>query len=417
MRKRRNSSFASMQILFVSICLAGPCSQRSWAESDAYKTDVVAYLAEVDDHYPFFDLKNNRGEWEKKKNMLLAAVEECKTDVEFLQLINDSFQALHDGHMGFKRTDVELPRQPARFYPGFSLMPAQGNRVIVMHGGSKHTDDLKPGTIVKTINGVDARSYLETRTEKEWKKSRSSSPQRTRLYEYRIPLRDVRGASYKITIHTADGDKGRQLICETMARGWPHTYNLPDGLKRAGRSCFYAKLPEGPGYIYLRRVDNSVTEGLPQALEEYRDAKGWIVDLRGNGGGGYDAQLVNAVKRMPQPVAVLIDSGTISAGETLARDFRREAKAKLLGQKTAGCSSSKRQWTFPSGIATISMARRSRWRNDRKPIEFNGIEPDIYIEPIPKEVAEGKNSEIERAMEYLINCFTDVHTASEGLLL
>ena len=97
----------------------------------------------------------------------------------------------------------------------------------------------------------------------------------------------------------------------------------------------------------------------------------------------------------------LIDAGCIYAGETLARDLERYADARLLGARTAGSSSSKRQWTFPSGIATVTFSTRTRWRTDGQPIEFNGIEPHTALEAVPKEVAQGLNPEIRRAEEYL----------------
>ena len=153
--------------------------------------------------------------------------------------------------------------------------------------------------------------------------------------------------------------------------------------------------------MYLRRVDDSTEPGIREALKEHPRATGWIADLRGNGGGGYGVGLINAIKAMPRPVAVLIDAGCISAGETLARDFRRYAGARLFGTKSAGSSSSKRQWKFPSGIAVVSFSQRSRWRSDRKPIEFNGIDPDAIVEPVPEELAAGVNSAIRRAEEYL----------------
>ena len=63
---------------------------------------------------------------------------------------------------------------------------------------------------------------------------------------------------------------------------------LPRDLKQSGRSTFHAKLDGGAGYLYLRRVDSSVVPGIDEALAAHADAKGWIVDLRGNSGGGYD---------------------------------------------------------------------------------------------------------------------------------
>jgi C-terminal processing protease CtpA/Prc len=91
----------------------------------------------------------------------------------------------------------------------------------------------------------------------------------------------------------------------------------------------------------------------------------------------------------------------MSAGETFARDLQREAGARLFGENTAGASSSKRSWTFPSGIATVTFSTRSRWRNDGQPIEFNGIDPDMLVEAVPEEVQQGVNSAIRRAQEYI----------------
>jgi len=61
----------------------------------------------------------------------------------------------------------------------------------------------------------------------------------------------------------------------------------------------------------------------------------------------------------------------------------------------------KRTWAFPSGIVTVTFSTRSRWRSNGKPIEFNGIQRDVEVEPDPAEVAKGLNSEILRAEEFL----------------
>jgi len=143
-------------------------------------------------------------------------------------------------------------------------------------------------------------------------------------------------------------------------------------------------------------------------------AKGWIIDLRGNGGGNYDHALFEALKSLPRPLAALIDAGCFSAGETLARDFVRYGNARLFGSKTAGSSGRKRTWTFPSGIASVSVAVRSHWGIAGRPIEFNGIEPDVKVEAVPEEVARGLNSAICRAEEYLKKQHGKVTAAGES---
>ena len=86
----------------------------------------------------------------------------------------------------------------------------------------------------------------------------------------------------------------------------------------------------------------------------------------------------------------------------MARDLVNQADARLFGARTAGCSSAKRTWTFPSGIASVSLSTRSRYGIDGKLIEFNGISPHDEVEADPKETLQGLNSPLLRAQEWVI---------------
>ncbi len=370
----------------------------------AYQSDLTAFFDEVDHTYPFFDLKGIRADWADAKRRLAEQAASCQSDTEFLGIVRDAIGCLRDSHMRIRNAKGELPPWPKKYYPGLAFMPATDNRVVVMWADKQHLDKLELGTVVTKIDGKDARKYLEDRASEAWKEGYTSSPQRARLYAYRIPLKGKKGQKHTITYLTGgSGTVARDLVvtCEMEARSWPHFYHRPQGLTRVGRSLFYSKLAGGAGYMYLRYVDGNTHRGIAQAIGAHPDAKGWILDLRGNGGGGYGRSLHEAIARIPKPVAVLIDAGCMSAGETLARDLRRAAGARLFGSKTAGSSSSKRSWTFPSGIASVTFSTRSRWRNDRKPIEFNGIEPNGKVEAVPEEVVQGLNSAILRAEAYL----------------
>jgi len=369
-----------------------------------YVADMAAFVAEVDKTYPFLDLKGIRADWSTAKEHLAAAAKTCRSDTELLGLVIDAIRCLRDAHMDLGDLKAKAPERPPLYYPGISFLPAVGNAVVVMVPPPGNETALPVGTVVTEIDGKNARQVLDDRAKAAWAKGGSfSSPQRARLLEYRVPLTTpAKGEQHRITYLAGKMKKMVVLAAAVEARGWPHTYNLPANLVGVGRSFSYAKLPSGVGYMYIRRVDESTGPGMAEALAKVAGAKGWIVDLRGNGGGGYDDALIKAIQAFPQPVAVLIDAGCISAGETLARDFARYAKARLFGSTTAGSSSSKQQWTFPSGIASVTFSVRSRWRADGKPIEFNGIEPDVPVEEVPAEMARGQNSGILRAEEYLL---------------
>jgi hypothetical protein len=383
--------------------LADDAQSQPASAPAAYEADIRAFIDELDKTYPFFELKGIREDWQRTKAEALQRVSICRSEAQFLQIVLDIAKCLRDAHVGLRNVNAEMPPRPPKYCPGISFLPAQGDRVVVMYAPPTDRHELPTGTVIETIDGEKARAYLEKRAKEAWAAGGGfSSPQRARLFEYRTPLRGKKGAEHVIT-YTRDGQIRRLVLkSESESRGWPHTYNMPKDLTRAGRSFWYAELPSKIGYMYLRRVDGNTASGIRQALDSHPDVRGWIVDLRGNGGGGYDPKLIEQIGAMPRPVAVLIDAGCTSAGETLARDFERAANARLFGQRTAGSSSAKRTWQFPSGIASVSLPTRSRWRNDRQPIEFNGIEPHEPVEAVPEELQKGLNSCILRAEEYIL---------------
>jgi len=367
----------------------------------SFEEDLEAFFREMDNTYPFFDLKGIRNDWEQTKKELRRQIKACVSDEQFLEIATKAVLCLRDSHMWFRNAKAALPQWPPKYYPGISFMPAAEGRVVIMAGREELNPNLKAGTIVVKIDGQDARRYLEDRARARWDEGGISGPQRARLFAYRIPLRsENKGQKHTLTLIVEGKQVDIELASDFEARGWPHWYNRPENLKQVG-SCAYTKLPSGVGYIYLRRVDGTTGPGMKEAFAAYDDAKGWIIDLRGNGGGGYDQALYEVLKVLPQPLAVIIDAGCTSAGETLARDLVNRGNARLFGSPTAGSSSAKRTWSFPSGIATLSLPRRSRWGIGGQPIEFNGIRPDENVEAVPEEVQRGQNSAILRAEEYL----------------
>jgi hypothetical protein len=404
MRTREHTRFAVC--LFVAI-LAGTVTADAGVQGaeakSKYEIDMEAFIQEVDRSYPFFDLKGIRSDWENARVQLLQKAKTCRSDQEFLGLVLTACKSLRDSHLGPRNFKVDSPPQTPKYYPGISFLPATNGRVVVMYPRGGMDPKIKAGTIVTKIDGKDARGVLEGRSQAAWKEGGSfSSPQRARLYEFRIPLRgEVKGQTHKITCILDGEEQEFEISADIEASGWPHTYNLPQDLKGVGSSAFHTQLPSGVGYIYLRRVDESAEPCITQAIAAHPNVKGWIVDLRGNGGGGYGASLQQELQMLRKPVACLIDAGCMSAGETLARDLVNMTQARLFGSKTAGASSAKRIWNFPSGIGSMSLPTRSRWGIGGELIEYNGIAPHVEVEAVPEELQQGLNSAIVRAEEYI----------------
>ena len=368
-----------------------------------YVKDLEALLEELDAKYPFFHTKGIAKEWKATRARLQKVVRRrCKSDEQFFELVGEAMRCIRDGHAGLLEVRPKLTPPTPDYFPGVSFLPATKGRVVVMVTTRNLAQLLPPGTVVTRIDGQSARELLEARAQQSWRKGGTfSSPQQARFWEYRLALSGERGKRF--TLHYRQGRKEKKLVvtANQEIRGWPHNYNMPEGLVQSARSVWHGRLESGFGYIYLRRIDETIEKGIAAAMEVHGDVDGWIVDLRGNTGGDYDRSLKTVIARLKRPVAAIIDAGCVSAGETLARDLVNQCGARLFGATSAGSSSSKNVWTFPSGIAKVRYSVRSRFGVKNKPIEFNGISPDEKVLAVPEELQQGKNSALRRAEEYL----------------
>ena len=379
--------------------------------NNEYREAIVAFIKEIDKTYPFFDLKRIRQDWAIYKRQAFGRIESCSSDSEFYRLLDEARRCLRDAHIRFKDVKgAELQSKP-HFYPGVSFHPAINKQVVIMSCPKEYMTEMPIGTIVSEIDGKNARRFLDRAAGESWAKGGYfSSPQRARLYAYRIPFQGQENDTHQITIMNDGKPQTITLVNKWKVRGWPHTYAMPQNLKRSG-SCLYGKLESGHGYIYLRRIDSNLIKSIDVALRDFEGIKGLIVDLRGNGGGRYNREVFKRFNKKNGPSAgipfyrgnmvVLIDAGTFSAGETLARDLVYSAGAYLMGSTTAGSSSAKRSWQLPHKLGTIILPTRSRRGFNRQPIEYKGITPHRTVEIVPDELQRGINSGIKRAEEYL----------------
>jgi len=195
------------------------------------------------------------------------------------------------------------------------------------------------------------------------------------------------------------------------------------------------------------REYTSALHGIAASLQA-QNPLGWIIDLRGNGGGnmypmvagigfvlgegslGYfdsgksesewfyrdgkagsvvgGAESIGAIVTRPPlrvphlpRVAVLVDSGTASSGEALAISFIGRPNTRLFGAHTFGLSTGNANYQLPDGAVLVLCESVEADRNHRRYLD--GIEPDeVFAEPKeqPKEEAD---SVLTAAANWLIS--------------
>jgi carboxyl-terminal processing protease len=174
------------------------------------------------------------------------------------------------------------------------------------------------------------------------------------------------------------------------------------------------------------RTMDELTEALNGALQG--DARGIILDLRGNPGGYVDIVVDVAgefldggivlyvadsageiIEEWPAssgglatdlPLVVLIDGGSASGSEVLAGAFQDHERATLIGTNTYGKGSVNILHGLSDGSALY--VTTARWLTpDRHLIEGVGLTPDIEVEITAEDIASGRDPQLESAINYL----------------
>jgi C-terminal processing protease CtpA/Prc len=181
------------------------------------------------------------------------------------------------------------------------------------------------------------------------------------------------------------------------------------------------------GYIPIISFDDALRSALAEALEglETEGARGYIIDLRDNGGGAVDAALsacseflvtgsmimtvirkgnraerhvsdLNSRRRVP--LAILVNNQSASSSEILAGALRDNGAGIIVGTRTFGKASIQELFPLPdSSAVTITTARymTPKGRN----IDKKGITPDVIIDEGDRRE---KDMQFDRAKKLLL---------------
>lgn len=199
------------------------------------------------------------------------------------------------------------------------------------------------------------------------------------------------------------------------------------------RSVEYEILPGNIGYAFLSDFGDDVLVGeFPRVLNYLKDTKGLILDIRQKRGGTYrsmeavtrrfmteplprnaiiiDGQPVDWGPFEPlgpftytNPVVVLINGSTFSAGEFTTEVLKQLPQVTAVGDTTGGGSAGGGDdslFRLPSGKA-ISVDYIDFRRYDGLPWEWLGVAPDVRIEQTEADIAAGRDPQLEYAIGLL----------------
>lgn len=189
-----------------------------------------------------------------------------------------------------------------------------------------------------------------------------------------------------------------------------------------------AELSEGKlGYLHIRAMDMGSFYDFERELYNVGYGKeGLVIDVRDNGGGSTTDLLLTALTQprhaitvprgggqgyphdraifasWSKPIIVLCNQNSYSNAEIFSHAIKTLGRGKVVGVRTAG-------GVVSTGSATINDVGRIRipfrgWflLNDGEDMERNGCEPHVVLWPMPGELPSGKDRQLEKAVEMLV---------------
>ncbi|MCA1857900.1 PDZ domain-containing protein [Massilia oculi] len=176
------------------------------------------------------------------------------------------------------------------------------------------------------------------------------------------------------------------------------------------------------GYLHLRAMSARDINAFARDFYANINKEGLIIDVRRNNGGNIDSWIIEKLLRrswafwsangnLPQSnmqntfrghLVVLMDELTYSDGETFAAGIKALKLGPLVGKRTAGAGVwlSDGNSLLDNGMARVAefgqFAADGEWL-----IEGVGVSPDIEVDNLPHETFEGRDRQLEVALEVL----------------
>jgi carboxyl-terminal processing protease len=186
---------------------------------------------------------------------------------------------------------------------------------------------------------------------------------------------------------------------------------------------------EGVGYVRVMIFSDRTPKEVRDALDELK-AQGMdklLLDLRDNGGGllqsgidvaseFLDGQVIlyqvsrGESEKVEQassggaftsgPMAVLVNGSTASASEIVAGALQDNGRAVLVGEKTYGKGSVQSVFDLSDG-SSVHITSAQWLTPNRNQISGQGLTPDLEVLLTAEDSSQGRDTQLERAIEYL----------------
>jgi tricorn protease len=388
----------------------------------AVKIDQRAEWAQMFDEawrvmkYRFYDEKMHGRDWTAIRARYEPLLKYVGENQDVYDLANEMIGELNASHTGVNGPPSrEMPDAYATRHPGFELEPADGyyrvSHIYRDGPADKEWLDLKVGDYVVAINGTRVKAG-----ENYW--TLLNSP----LNEYVA----VTATGTRPAAAAASGTNGseRTLRIRTV----PSLTDIKYEEWVAKNREFVDKESGGQiAYVHIRSMNQPSLRRFRNEINQFWNKRGIVVDIRYNGGGNIDQELLDILERRPYeywnsrwgarswgrrprqaiagPKVMLINWRSASDSEVTPMGFRDLGLGRIVGNPTSGAVIATGSYRLINGGSIRTPGSAVYTYDPTKPnnyginLENYGVAPDVWVENSPEDELQGYDRELKAAVD------------------
>ena len=361
--------------------------------------------------YRFYDENMHGRDWDAIKAKYEPLLKYVGANEDVYDLANEMIGELNASHTGVSGPDSDpQPNEYQTRYLGLELTP-DGGRYRVSHvydngPADKEWLNLAVGNYVLAIDGVQVNAG-----DNYW--PLLNSP----LNEY-------------VTVTVADsatGTNSRDLRIRSVSSLNALKYDA----WVAGNRAFVDKATNGEiAYVHIQAMNQPSLVKFQNEINQFWNKKGIIVDIRYNGGGNTDQQIIDILERRPYeywnsrwgapewgrrprqaiagPKVMMINWRSASDSEVTPQAFRDLGLGRIVGNPTSAAVIATGSYGLINGgsirtpgslVVTYDPERPNNYGIN---LENFGVAPDVWVENTPEDELNGFDRELQAAVDEVL---------------